>query len=101
MSSSNQCWANRGLCSVFQCAISHYRQVPSLSAPEPLILGSAHVGKELVELILNVLCSGDTADDGFDFLLRGELGNDVVVDVALFAQNAGCVFKGDRRLLWL
>ena len=35
MSSSNQRPANRGFRSVLRCAISHYRQVPSLSAPEP------------------------------------------------------------------
>ena len=37
MSSSNQRPANRGFRSVLRCAISHYRQVPSLSAPEPPI----------------------------------------------------------------
>ena len=36
MSSSNQRPANRGFRSVLRCAISHYRQSPSLSAPEPL-----------------------------------------------------------------
>ena len=35
MSSSNQRPANRGFRSVLRCVISHYRQVPSLSAPEP------------------------------------------------------------------
>ena len=35
MSSSNQRRANRGFRSVLRCAISHYRPVPSLSAPEP------------------------------------------------------------------
>ena len=35
MSSSNQGLANRGFRSLLRCAISHYRQVPSLSAPEP------------------------------------------------------------------
>ena len=35
MSSSNQRPANRGFRSVLRCAISHYRQSPSLSAPEP------------------------------------------------------------------
>ena len=35
MSSSNQRPANRGFRSVLRCAISHYRQVPWLSAPEP------------------------------------------------------------------
>ena len=35
MSSSNQRPANRGFGSVLRCAISHYRQSPSLSAPEP------------------------------------------------------------------
>ena len=35
MSSSNQRPANRGFRSVLRCAISHYPQVPSLSAPEP------------------------------------------------------------------
>ena len=35
MSSSNQRPANRGFRSVLRYAISHYRQVPSLSAPEP------------------------------------------------------------------
>ena len=38
MSSSNQRPANRGFRSVFRCAISYYRQVPSLSAPEPLLV---------------------------------------------------------------
>ena len=38
MSSSNQRPANRGFRSVLRCAISHYRQSPSLSAPEPLRL---------------------------------------------------------------
>ena len=33
MSSSNQRPANRGFRSVLRCAISHYRQSPSLSAP--------------------------------------------------------------------
>ena len=37
MSSSNQRPANRGFRSVLRCAISHYRQSPSLSAPEPNI----------------------------------------------------------------
>ena len=37
MSSSNQRPANRGFRSVLRCAISHYRQSPSLSAPEPLV----------------------------------------------------------------
>ena len=36
MSSSNQRPANRGFRSVLRCAISHYRQSPSLSAPEPI-----------------------------------------------------------------
>ena len=36
MSPSNQRPANRGFRSVLRCAISHYRQVPSLSAPEPV-----------------------------------------------------------------
>ena len=36
MSSSNQRPANRGFRSVLRCAISHYRQFPCLSAPEPL-----------------------------------------------------------------
>ena len=36
MSSSNQRPANRGFRSVLRCAISHYRQSPSLSAPEPV-----------------------------------------------------------------
>ena len=35
MSSSNQRPANRGFRSVLRGAISHYRQSPSLSAPEP------------------------------------------------------------------
>ena len=35
MSSSNQRPAKRGFRSVFRCAISHYRQFPWLSAPEP------------------------------------------------------------------
>ncbi len=35
MSSSNQRPANRGFRSVLRCALSHYRQSPSLSAPEP------------------------------------------------------------------
>ena len=35
MSSSNQRPANRGFRSVLRCAISHYRQFPWLSAPEP------------------------------------------------------------------
>ena len=35
MPSSNQRPANRGFRSVLRCAISHYRQSPSLSAPEP------------------------------------------------------------------
>ena len=35
MSSSNQRPANRGFRSVLRCAISHYRQSPWLSAPEP------------------------------------------------------------------
>ena len=35
MSSSNQRPENRGFRSVLRCAITHYRQVPSLSAPEP------------------------------------------------------------------
>ena len=35
MSSSNQHPANRGFRSVLRCAISHYRQFPWLSAPEP------------------------------------------------------------------
>ena len=34
MSSSNQRPENRGFRSVLRCAISHYRQVPSLSGPE-------------------------------------------------------------------
>ena len=33
MSSSNQRPANRGFRSVLRCTISHYRQIPSLSAP--------------------------------------------------------------------
>ena len=37
MSSSNQRPANGGFRSVFRCAISHYRQVPSLSVPEPMM----------------------------------------------------------------
>ena len=36
VSSSNQRPANRGFRSVLRCAISHYRQFHSLSAPEPL-----------------------------------------------------------------
>ena len=36
MSSSNQRPANRGFRSVLRCAITHYRQFPWLSAPEPL-----------------------------------------------------------------
>ena len=35
MSSSNQRPANRGFRSVLRCAITHYRQAPWLSAPEP------------------------------------------------------------------
>ena len=35
MSSSNQRPANRGFRSVLRCALSHYRQFPWLSAPEP------------------------------------------------------------------
>ena len=35
MSSSNQRSANRGCRSVLRCALSHYRQFPWLSAPEP------------------------------------------------------------------
>ena len=35
MSSSNQRPANRGFRSVLRCAITHYRQSPWLSAPEP------------------------------------------------------------------
>ena len=35
MSSSNQRSANRGCCSVLRCAISNYRQLSCLSAPEP------------------------------------------------------------------
>ena len=46
MSSSNQRPANRGFRSVLRCATSHYRQVPSLSAPEPL----AAVGADGVRL---------------------------------------------------
>ena len=39
MSSSNQRPANRGFRSVLRGAISHYRQSPSLSAPEPSMRG--------------------------------------------------------------
>ena len=35
MSSSNQRPANRGFRSVLRCALSHFRQFPCLSAPEP------------------------------------------------------------------
>ena len=41
MSSSNQRPANRGFRSVLRYAISHYRQVPSLSAPEPELMAGA------------------------------------------------------------
>ena len=37
MSSSNQRPANRGFRSVLPCAITHYRQSPWLSAPEPAV----------------------------------------------------------------
>ena len=38
MSSSNQRPANMGFRSVLRCAITHYRQFPSLSAPEPYVM---------------------------------------------------------------
>ena len=42
MSSSNQRPANGGFRSVLRCAISHYRQAPSLSAPEPMFNHPVH-----------------------------------------------------------
>ena len=44
MSSSNQRPANRGFRSVFRCALSHYRPVPYLSAPEPVKQGRRVIG---------------------------------------------------------
>ena len=43
MSSSNQRPANRGFRSVLRCAISHYRQFPCLSAPEPRLVEPQHL----------------------------------------------------------
>ena len=45
MSSSNQRPANRGFRSVLQCALSHYRQFPWLSAPESPVLDVLQLSK--------------------------------------------------------
>ena len=54
MSSSNQRPANRGFRSVLRCAISHYRQSPSLSAPEPAegaIIVTHEINKQFYEKV--------------------------------------------------
>ena len=50
MSSSDQRPENRGFRSVFRCAISHYRQLPGLSAPEPTPAISVRIwGRRTIE----------------------------------------------------
>ena len=81
MSSSNPRPANRGFRSVLRCAITDYRQVPSLSAPEPSCDKMTYPDniKDLVENHLDtqgwILCECKSRGDiekGFDVQEKDE-----------------------------
>ena len=110
MSSSNQRPANMGFRSVLRCAITHYRQFPSLSAPEPYVmmlavllsigsLGKAVPQAEAVgicdrtvqvrEAILNQIAGADSCSAVTDADLAAVTGTLNLEDAGLSSLRAG------------
>ena len=110
MSSSNQRPANMGFRSVLRCAITHYHQFPSLSAPEPYVmmlavllsigsLGKAVPQAEAVgicdrtvqvrEAILNQIAGADSCSAVTDADLAAVTGTLNLEDAGLSSLRAG------------